>query len=46
MSEVMVTVGASEALFCAIQAVLGDGNEVILLEPAFDIYEPQVEAEL
>ncbi len=42
MSEAFVTVGASAALFCAIQAVVDKGDEVILFEPAFDIYEPQV----
>ncbi len=46
MSEVLVTVGATEALFAAIHAVLSDGNEIILLEPTFDVYEPQVQAEL
>ncbi len=42
MSEVVVTVGASEALYCAIHAVIGNGDEIILLEPSFDMYEPQV----
>eukprot|EP01084_Bolivina_argentea_P236247 397280_1 len=41
MSEVLVTVGASAALCCALQAVVDNGDEVILFEPAFDIYEPQ-----
>ncbi len=41
-SEVLVTVGASAALCCAIQAVVDNGDEVILFEPAFDMYEPQV----
>ncbi len=41
--EVTVTSGGTEALFCAIQAVVRTGDEVILLEPAYDSYEPAVE---
>ncbi len=41
--EVTVTSGGTEALFCAIQAVVRPGDEVILLEPAYDSYEPAVE---
>jgi methionine aminotransferase len=40
--EVTVTAGGTEALFCAIQAVVRAGDEVILLEPAYDSYEPAV----
>jgi methionine aminotransferase len=40
--EVTVTSGATEALFCAIQAVVGRGDEVVLLDPAYDCYEPAV----
>ena len=42
-SEVTVTSGATEALFCAIHAVVRPGDEVVLLEPAYDSYEPAVE---
>ena len=42
-TEVTVTSGATEALFCAIHAVVRPGDEVILLEPAYDSYEPAVE---
>jgi methionine aminotransferase len=41
--EVTVTSGATEALFCAIHAVVRAGDEVVLLEPAYDSYEPAVE---
>jgi methionine aminotransferase len=41
--EVTVTSGGTEALFCAIQAVVRPGDEVVLLEPAYDSYEPAVE---
>ncbi len=40
--EVTVTSGGTEALFCAVQAVVGPGDEVVLLEPAYDSYEPAV----
>ncbi|GJQ08912.1 hypothetical protein GpartN1_g703.t1 [Galdieria partita] len=36
--EVCVTVGASEAIFLACQAFVESGDEVIFIEPAFDIY--------
>jgi len=42
-AEVTVTSGATEALFCAIHAVVRPGDEVMLLEPAYDSYEPAVE---
>ena len=41
-SEVTVTSGATEALFCAIHAVVRPGDEVLLLDPAYDSYEPAV----
>ena len=40
--EVTVTSGATEALFCAIAAVVGPGDEVIVFDPAYDSYEPAV----
>jgi len=40
---ITVTSGATEALFCAIQAVVRTGEEVIVLDPAYDSYEPAVE---
>ncbi|MCM2310926.1 MAG: pyridoxal phosphate-dependent aminotransferase [Steroidobacteraceae bacterium] len=41
-ASVTVTAGATEALFCAVHAVVRPGDEVILLEPAYDSYEPAV----
>ncbi|MDH4107323.1 MAG: methionine aminotransferase [Gammaproteobacteria bacterium] len=41
-AEVTVTAGATEALFCAIHAVVRPGDEVIVLDPAYDSYEPAV----
>lgn len=40
--QVTVTLGATEALFSAIQAVVGAGDEVIAFDPAYDSYEPAV----
>lgn len=41
-SEITISVGASEALFCAITAFVHQDDEVILLKPAYDIYEPAI----
>jgi methionine aminotransferase len=42
-AEVTVTSGATEALFSAVHAVVRPGDEVIVLEPAYDSYGPAVE---
>lgn len=36
--EVLVTVGATQALFLSIMTFIGKGDDVIVIEPAFDIY--------
>ena len=41
-TEVTVTSGATEALFCAITAVVRAGDEVIVFDPCYDSYEPAV----
>lgn len=41
-SEVTITAGATEALFCAIAAVVRPGDEVVVFDPAYDSYEPVV----
>jgi methionine aminotransferase len=41
-TEVTVTSGATEALFAAITAVVHDGDEVVVIEPAFDSYVPAI----
>ena len=41
-SEVTVTLGATEAIYSAIQAVVGAGDEVIVFDPAYDSYDPAV----
>ncbi|MBA5628724.1 methionine aminotransferase [Moheibacter lacus] len=42
-SEVTVTTGGSEAIFSIISAFIHSGDEVILFEPAFDLYRPVIE---
>jgi methionine aminotransferase len=41
-SEITVTSGATEAIFCAIQAVVHRGDEVVVLDPCYDSYEPSI----
>ncbi|MDX1734298.1 MAG: methionine aminotransferase [Halioglobus sp.] len=40
--EVTVVPGATEAIYCAITAVVRHGDEVILLDPCYDSYEPAI----
>jgi len=42
-TEITVTCGGTEALAIAIQALVHPGDEVVLLEPAYDSYQPIVE---
>jgi methionine aminotransferase len=41
-SEITITSGATEAIFDAIAAVVRPDDEVIVLDPAYDSYEPAV----
>jgi methionine aminotransferase len=41
-TEVTVTLGATEALYSAVQALVGPGDEAIAFDPAYDSYEPAV----
>ena len=40
--EVLVTSGATEAIAAAILALIGDGDEVIVMTPAYDAYAPLI----
>ncbi len=41
-TEVTVTSGATEAIFAAIAATVHAGDEVIVLDPCYDCYEPAI----
>ena len=41
-SEVTITSGATEALACAILALVSPGDEVVLFQPVYDAYAPMV----
>ena len=41
-TEITVTSGATEALFCAIHAIVRAGDEVIVFDPAYDSYDPAI----
>ncbi|MGI9492571.1 MAG: pyridoxal phosphate-dependent aminotransferase [Geminicoccaceae bacterium] len=40
--QVVMTCGASEALACALAAIIGPGDEVIIPDPAFVAYDPLI----
>jgi aspartate/methionine/tyrosine aminotransferase len=42
MREIVVTVGATEAIFATMQGLINPGDEVILIEPFYDSYAPSV----
>ncbi|RMO88570.1 Aminotransferase, ses I and II [Pseudomonas syringae pv. tagetis] len=42
-SEITITPGATQAIFCAIHSVIRPGDEVIIFDPCYDSYEPAVE---
>ncbi|MEO0008517.1 MAG: hypothetical protein RJA20_2713 [Bacteroidota bacterium] len=42
-SEITITAGGTQAIFCAIGAFVRPGDEVILIEPCYDSYRPSVE---
>ncbi|MBC8156082.1 MAG: methionine aminotransferase [Bacteroidetes bacterium] len=42
-TEITITSGASEAIFDAVAAVVRPGDEVLVIEPAYDSYVPAIE---
>jgi methionine aminotransferase len=40
--ELTVTLGATEAIYSAIQALVGAGDEAIVFDPAYDSYDPAI----
>jgi methionine aminotransferase len=41
--EITVVPGATEGIFCSVMATVAQGDEVIILEPAYDSYAPAIE---
>jgi methionine aminotransferase len=41
-SELTVTCGGTEAIYSAIQAVVGQGDEAIVFDPSYDVYDPAI----
>lgn len=41
--EITITLGATEAIFSAVQALLGPGDEALVFDPCYDSYEPAIQ---
>ena len=41
-TEILVTAGATQGIYTTIQAFVNSGQEVIILDPSYDCYEPAV----
>ena len=41
--EITITSGAAEAIYTAITTVVRSGDEVIVIDPAYDLYKPAIE---
>ena len=41
-TELTVTCGGTESIYSAIQAVVGQGDEAIVFDPAYDAYDPAI----
>ena len=42
-SEISITAGATQAIFTAIATIVKPGDEVIIIEPSYDCYEPTIQ---
>ncbi|MEP1033450.1 methionine aminotransferase [Ekhidna sp.] len=42
-SQICITAGATQALYTAIMTFVNPGDEVIIFEPAYDCYTPQIQ---
>ena len=42
-AEITVTAGATQAIFCAVAALVRPGDEVLVFEPVYDSYVPAIE---
>ncbi len=43
-TEITITAGATQGLYTAISSLVGEGDEVIVFEPAYDSYVPAIKA--
>jgi methionine aminotransferase len=41
-TDVTITVGGTEALYCAVQAIVRHGDDAIVFDPSYDSYDPAV----
>jgi methionine aminotransferase len=41
-TELLVTAGATQGIFTAIQALVNSGEEVVVIDPAYDCYDPAI----
>ena len=41
-NELLVTAGATQAIFTTIMALVESGDEVVILDPSYDCYEPAI----
>lgn len=41
-TEICITAGATQAIYTAISSVIHEDDEVIIIEPAYDCYEPAI----
>lgn len=41
-TEITITAGGTQALFAAITAIVHEGDEVIMFDPAYDSYDPTI----
>lgn len=42
-TEITITSGATQAIYTAITAIINEGDEVIVIEPAYDCYVPAIQ---
>ena len=42
-TEITITAGGTQAIYTAISAIVREGDEVIIFEPAYDCYQPAIE---
>jgi methionine transaminase len=43
IDEVLITAGATQAIFTIIQAFIHEGDEVVVIDPAYDCYRPAID---